>query len=239
MRVNGSGHDRTTPSVEDGDGVRVIREQRSVFSFATLAKMLAATVVVIGIAALVLSRPSRTSIERGGSKDTTPSSAAATRLPAALPTDVAAAGIRAPQRHASAHVMSSARHPDDLPSGDPNDIASYISPTDPVPTATEVIQALHDMGDHTGIGAFNPPGTSPPLRGLAVPENFELPPGYVRHHQVTDEGEPLEPILMFSPDGEIVDATGRAIRIPDDRVVPPDMAPPGLPIREITIPPSP
>jgi hypothetical protein len=135
--------------------------------------------------------------------------------------------------------MSMARNPDDLPSGDPNDIATYVSPTDPVPTMTEMIQALHDMGDHTGIGAFNPPGTSPPLRGLAVPENFMLPEGYVRHHQVTDEGEPLEPILMFSPDGVFVDASGREITIPEDRIVPPEMAPPGLPIREITIPPTP
>ena len=134
--------------------------------------------------------------------------------------------------------MSSARNPDDLPSGDPNDIASHFSPGDPAPTMTEVIQALHDMGDHTGIGAFNPPGTSPPLKGLAVPEDFELPQGYVRHHQVTDDGEPLEPILMFSPDGNFVDASGRPITIPEDRVVPPELAPPGLPIREITIPPA-
>ncbi|HSX59969.1 MAG TPA: hypothetical protein VLF18_07210 [Tahibacter sp.] len=139
--------------------------------------------------------------------------------------------------------MSSARSPDDPPSGDPDDIATYVSsrlsPTDPVPSMTEVIQAMHDMGDHTGIGAFNPPGTSPPLRGLAVPDDFELPQGYVRHHQVTDDGEPLEPILMFSPDGTFVDASGRAVAIPENRVVPPEMAPPGLPIREITIPPTP
>ena len=37
------------------------------------------------------------------------------------------------------------------------------------PTAAEVIEALQASGDHTGLGAFNPPGTSPPLQGLAVP----------------------------------------------------------------------
>ena len=134
--------------------------------------------------------------------------------------------------------MSTPPDPDSQPSGDPNDLASYLSPMDPAPTMAEVIQALHDSGDHSGIGAFNPPGTSPPLVGLAVPADFELPPGYVRHHQVTDEGEPLEPILMFSPDGVFVDAAGRAIALPPDRVVPADMAPPGLAIREITIPPA-
>lgn len=240
MPVNGDRHERTAPSVEDGDGVRVIRERRSVLSPATVVKVLAATVVVAGIATLLLSpRPSRTMTERGGGANTAPVSLAATETQVAAPVRVAATAARAPQRNAAVQAMSIARNPDDLPSGDPNDIATYVLPTDPVPTMTEMIQALHDMGDRTGIGAFNPPGTSPPLRGLAVPENFMLPAGYVRHHQVTDEGEPLEPILMFSPDGVFVDASGREITIPEDRIVPPEMAPPGLPIREITIPPTP
>jgi hypothetical protein len=155
------------------------------------------------------------------------------------PAPVAARTSRPQPRTAPMPPMEASQSPDDLPSGDPNDIATYVSATDPEPTAAEVIQALHDIGDHTGIGAFNPPGTSPPLRGLAVPEDFALPPGYVRHHQVTDEGEPLEPILMFSPDVSFVDAAGRNVPIPDSRVVPPEMAPPGLPIRIIAIPPKP
>jgi hypothetical protein len=100
----------------------------------------------------------------------------------------------------------------------------------------ELIQALRDSGITTGIAAFNPPGTSPPLVGLAVPADFVLPPGYVRHHQVTDDGELLEPILMFSPDYVFTDASGRPLAIPDNRVVPPELAPPGLPIREIEVP---
>jgi hypothetical protein len=240
MPVNGGRHDRTTPSVEDGDGVRVIRERRAVLSAAMVVKMLAAAVVVTGIAILLLSpRPSPTMTEGRGSVDTAPVTVAADEAQVAAPVRVAATVLRIPRRNAAVQAMSIARTPDDLPNGDPNDIATYVSPTDPVPTMTEMIQALHDMGDHTGIGAFNPPGTSPPLRGLAVPENFVLPEGYVRHHQVTDEGEPLEAILMFSPDGVFVDASGREITIPEDRVVPPEMAPPGLPIREITIPPTP
>lgn len=239
--MNGSGQERTTPSVKDGDGVRVIRERRSTMSAATIVTVLfAGTLVVAGIATLVLSpRPSRALAGQGSRGDSVPVAAAAAEAPVTSSGRIAVPPSRVPQRNiAAVQAMSSARPPDDLPSGDPNDIASYVSPGDPAPTMTEVIQALHDMGDHTGIGAFNPPGTSPLLQGLAVPEDFELPAGYVRHHQVTDEGEPLEPILMFSPDGTFVDASGHAIEIPEDRVVPPELAPPGLPIREITIPPA-
>ena len=105
-------------------------------------------------------------------------------------------------------------------------------------TAGEYIQALHDAGVYEGIGAFNPPGTSPPLEGLAVPPDFELPEGYVRHGQATDDGQAIEPILMFSPDYEFVDANGNPIPIPENRVVPPEYAPPGFPIRQIEIPPK-
>lgn len=113
----------------------------------------------------------------------------------------------------------------------PDDLATYIRPGDPEPTAAEVITALQQSGVRTGLGAFNPPGTSPPLDGLAVPDDFAVPEGYVRHHQVTDEGVPIEPILMFSPDFTPRDASGRAIAMPANRVVPPELAPPGLPLR--------
>jgi apolipoprotein N-acyltransferase len=69
-----------------------------------------------------------------------------------------------------------------------------------------------------------------------VPEDFVLPEGYVRHHQATDDGQRIEAILMFSPDRPPVDAANRPIAIPKDRVVPPELAPPGLPIRRIVIP---
>jgi hypothetical protein len=122
-------------------------------------------------------------------------------------------------------------------SGDPDDLARYVTPGQPPPTMGEVIARLHDAGVHTGLGAFQPPGTSPPLVGLAVPEDFPLPPGYVRHYQATDDGQRIEPILMFSPDYEFFDAQGRPIAIPADRVVPPDLAPPGLALRAIALPP--
>lgn len=105
------------------------------------------------------------------------------------------------------------------------------------PTMAEVIKRLHENGVHTGLGAFNPPGTSPPLVGLAVPKDFALPQGYVRHHQVTDDGQVIEPILMFAPGFQLYDGARQAIAMPQDRVVPPELAPPGLPLRRIVIPP--
>lgn len=115
------------------------------------------------------------------------------------------------------------------------DLRDYINDGE-VPTMAEVIQRLHDAGVHTGLGAFNPPGTRPPLVGLAVPEDFPLPEGYVRHYQATDDGQRIEPILMFAPDHVFYDAAGQPIAIPKDRVVPPEMAPSGLPIRRIVVP---
>ncbi len=119
---------------------------------------------------------------------------------------------------------------------DPDDLAAHV-PAGQAPSMVEVIQRLHQAGVHTGLGAFNPPGTSPPLVGLAVPPDFPLPDGYVRHHQTTDDGQDIEPILMFAPDRTFYDRSGRAIELPKDRVVPPEWAPPGLPIRRVVVPP--
>lgn len=127
------------------------------------------------------------------------------------------------------------RRRQDRPAAD--DLASVIVPGTPVPTMGQVIEGLHKAGIRTGLGAFNPPGTSPPLVGLAVPEDFVLPEGYVRHHQATDDGQAIEPILMYSPDYEFLDAAGQPVAIPADRVVPANHAPAGLPIRQVRIPP--
>jgi hypothetical protein len=116
------------------------------------------------------------------------------------------------------------------------DLSEFYVPGQPVPTMGEVIDRLHQAGIHSGLGAFSPPGTSPPMLGIAVPDDFPLPEGYVRHFQTTDDGQPIEAILMFSPDFEFFDASGKPIAIPENRVVPPEWAPPGLPVRMIEIP---
>lgn len=50
------------------------------------------------------------------------------------------------------------------------DLSDYVNPGKR-PTLANVIERLHQAGVRTGLGAFNPPGTRPPLVGLAVPED--------------------------------------------------------------------
>ena len=88
----------------------------------------------------------------------------------------------------------------------------------------------------TGIALFPPPGTKPIKRGIVVPENFELPPGYVRHYQSTDDGQRLPAILMFHPDFTPKGLDGQPIPIPPDRIVPPELAPKGMPVQVLTLP---
>lgn len=145
-------------------------------------------------------------------------------LQASVPTASAATGARA------------ATDPGD--GKDPTRDLSHYVPAGAKPSMQEVIGHLHAQGDYTGLGAFNPPGTRPPKVGLAVPEDYPLPPGYVRHYQATDDGQRIEPILMFAPDFQLRDAQQRAIDMPKNRVVPAELAPPGFPIRLIVIPPA-
>ena len=102
--------------------------------------------------------------------------------------------------------------------------------------AAPVIDALNRAGVHDGIAAFPPPGTDPPKSGVTVPDDVVLPEGYVRHHQTTDDGRPLPPILMFHPDYTFTDEQGTPIAIPDDRIVPPELVPPGIPFERLDVP---
>ena len=111
-------------------------------------------------------------------------------------------------------------------------------PPSPV-DAKDAILALQAAGEHTGIAAFGVPGTKPIKSGIVVPDEFELPPGYVRHYQVTDDGQQLAPILMFHPDYEFLDEHGAPVAVPADRVVPAEMAPPGLALRMLEVPDAP
>lgn len=165
-------------------------------------------------------------------------------LVAPLPAQTGAASGAGPQAASApatpqpAAQASSSSEPPRAPEGDADptrDLKSYVARGEK-PTMPEVIERLHERGIYSGLGAFPPPGTRPPMVGLAVPENFELPAGYVRHHQATDDGQRIEAILMFAPDFQLYDAAHQPIAMPKDRVVPPELAPPGLPIRRIVIP---
>lgn len=211
---------RTSSADPVGDGVRVVRREGPGARRGLLYLALAA-ILVAGVAVWLLSasRPPRDLPDDAAA----PPAADA----AAMPTSGAADAPASP---------ATARRVADATGNDPmGDLSDYVPPGE-VPTMGEVIDRLHAAGVHTGLGAFQPPGTSPPLVGLAVPEDFPLPEGYVRHYQATDDGQRIEPILMFSPDFQFFDAAGNPVPIPADRVVPPEMAPPGLPIRRIEIP---
>ena len=204
-------------------------------------------VVALGILAagvsLLASRPPVPDASGTASGAVGPTSGATGAGPVASTPGVApprtAASIVAPALPAAAGVAA-APAPDVSRVRDPNgdltpDISDYVNKGER-PTMAEVIDRLHQAGVTGGLAAFSPPGTRPPLIGLAVPEDFPLPEGYVRHYQATDDGQRIEPILMFSPDHEFVDAANQPIAIPKDRVVPPELAPPGLPIRRVVIP---
>ncbi len=231
------GPEGTAQSSTDDDCVRIIREHgpnlRPALVFAALA---------IG-AALLGYWQMRPEVKPPAAPPAQGAAPAPMAPPVAVTAPPTEQPVEAPARVPAAAAPDAPRilptSPDDARSGDLNDIANYVSPGDPEPTAAELIQALRDSGERGGIAAFNPPGTSPPLIGIAVPEDFSLPPGYVRHHQVTDDGQPIEAILMFAPDFVLRDAAGRVIPIPEDRVVPPELVPPGLALRRIEIPPPP
>ncbi|MFY0575717.1 hypothetical protein ACN28S_16360 [Cystobacter fuscus] len=82
-------------------------------------------------------------------------------------------------------------------------------------------------------------GTKPLKQGLVVPEDFELPPGYVRHYQSTDDGQPVKAILMFHPNYHPTDSKGQPVELPANRVVPMELAPPGMPLEVLELPEGP
>jgi len=221
--------DKASPSDQDGDGVRIIEHGNRGSGSALLYKLLALALAACFAFYVLKLWVNRTASDRGsnhsGQSASQISDADDMASTSTVSTTSAAAGI-----NARPHTTRAAQA-----SRDPNDLANYVAPGQ-TPKMEEVIKRLHEAGIHEGLGAFNPPGTSPPMIGLAVPDDYVLPEGYVRHFQATDDGQRVEPILMFSPDFDFFDSAGQPIAIPDNRVVPSNMAPPGLVIRPIKIP---
>jgi len=242
--VSDRGKRSATTRVGDDDGVRIVgrdaRGRRAVLWYLLLF-------VLACSAGIAVTRRQVASLPVLATKASAPPAIDGSRGPAHLPESEhhAASSTRVSGATEPVGVGYVATRPPappraaeaDEPGDTTLDLSDFIPPGEQ-PTMGEVIEELHARGIYEGLGAFPPPGTSPPLVGLAVPDDFELPPGYVRHHQTTDDGQDIEPILMFSPDYDFVDENGNPIPIPGDRVVPPDMAPPGLPIREVDIPPD-
>ena len=208
-----------------GDGVRVVNDDRSGRILRVLLVASAAVAVVTAVIIVVVRRtPSGVpSAENTRPETPTPLAPAPTgpeaRAPRAIdphaePVVRAVDRLRA-RRRAAAAAPEGAR---------------------PELDARDVIPYLRSRGATTGIAAFEPPGTDPPKAGIVVPDDFPLPEGYVRHYQSDDDGNQLPPILMFHPDYEFVDESGVPVALPESRVVPPELAPSGLPIRMLDVP---
>ncbi|HSP98093.1 MAG TPA: hypothetical protein VL049_12760 [Candidatus Dormibacteraeota bacterium] len=194
--------------------------------------LLAAAMALVAVALLLLVRPLLGARATEAARDTSAEAAAPARD-----------GTRGDQRrHPVAPPGSDTRPARPVPRGQvapPPQRAAAAGDVAPADRAAPADAGDADAGggeEPSGIALFPPPGTNPPKPGIIVPDDFELPPGYVRHHQVTDDGRPLPPILMFHPDFDWVDANGHQLELPADHVVPADLAPPGMPIQMLDVP---
>jgi len=225
--MDDSDKNNTSSFDEDGDGVRITERENGSSRSALLYKILALILVLCVVGYVGMSAINRNSAASDKLKS------AQAELNSAAENDTASSSSLEQSVTNLSNGPITARAAS--ASNDRNDLTNYVAPGQ-TPKMEDVIKQLHEAGIHEGLGAFNPPGTSPPMIGLAVPDDYVLPEGYVRHFQATDDGQRIEPILMFSPDFQFFDSAGQPIAIPENRVVPSNMAPPGLVIRPIKIP---
>jgi hypothetical protein len=211
----------------DPDGVRTFRDEQTNRRM-RLALGAVAVAIVLSCGALLL-HPTQLPQAQHEPLETTGSSAASTKPSEPGATRQAPVVRRIRAVHIDQIAPAAVVPPPESQSDEPQ----------PEVSANDLIAALKAAGETEGIAAFPPPGTDPIKSGIVVPEDFQLPEGYVRHYQATDEGERLEAILMFSPDYEFFDDAGERIALPEDRIVPREMAPAGLPIRMLEPPSSP
>jgi hypothetical protein len=234
--------ERDTNRRESGsvrDGIRIIDKRAPRSGRTTVVAATVFALMIGAVVTLVLNRPSATP-DVPKANDTVHSagdqrSASERRAPIAT---------RREPRRAAATAESEAPVPDDAirqaaesyPEAPERDAAEARRMED---AAQKMLEAAREAGATEGIAAFPPPGTNPIKLGIVVPRDFEVPEGYIRHFQITDDGRRVEPILMFSPDYEFVDANGQPMAIPEDGIVPADMAPAGMPVRNLPMPKNP
>jgi hypothetical protein len=144
----------------------------------------------------------------------------------------------APVRVRGAHVVARRRAEPAVPveaEGEPS-AAPKAPAARPEIDAADYIDVLRADGETAGLAAFPPPGTNPPRSGVVVPEEYDLPEGFARHHQTTDDGKRLAPVLVLAPEYDLIDEAGERVDLGGDRIVPPEFAPPDLPVEMLEIP---
>jgi hypothetical protein len=235
---------RAGTSRRDADGVRITadpaaRKQPLVLVAALAVAALAAVALARLLLPTATTRAEPASAGAHAAPATGDAPAAGTPSPRGARVRVARSGAPAPPAGTPARPPSARSTPTaggaDAPAAGEPVAANAAARRDASPTHEEPPFTIGAPG--SGIEVFPKPGTDPLRLGLVVPDDFELPEGYVRHFQVTDDGRTLEPILMFHPDYEFFDEDGRPIELPADLVVPPELAPPGLPLRALEPPP--
>jgi hypothetical protein len=221
------------PRIRRGeDGVRVI-ENAPWRRFAWLASVAIGTPILLVVVAVVVIRLSAPAPVIAPPPAPAPVLAAQHPRP---PSERTATGSRepagrrgAPRRRTAGPRADTAQPPVSPPA---SDVAREELEVD----AADAIQVLRDEGVTHGIAAFGLPGTDPPKPGVIVPDDFALPEGFVRHYQTTDDGEQLPAVLTVHPDYDLVDAAGHVVPRPPDGIVPPELAPDGLPIEILEVP---
>jgi hypothetical protein len=249
---------RPTPERRvDADGVRVFEDGRArrdarVRRLVSMTAVAAAAIVVLSASAVRLLRPHNPDTRDGsvsgheGVSATRPglplpagqgdrASGVASPVPLAKPASgqrpsPGAGPARSAREEGAAAATATERAPDPTSPADQRDDSLLAD------LVRGAIDGLRAHGKPEGLAVFPPKGTNPPKAGLVVPDDYQLPEGYVRYYQITDEGQRLEPILMFSPDYAFMGPDGKPVALPADGIVPPEMAPPGLPLRTLVLP---
>lgn len=197
----------------DADGVTRVEQRRAGVGAWLVGLAGVFTVGCIALSLWLASSPGETEGEPPEVSAPPPSTPAAQPAPAAP--------VRVATRPSAPPAARPAVVPAPVEEPEPEDFASALGE--------------EPMGEKTGLALFVP-GTKPIKKGIVVPEGIELPPGYMRHYQTTDDGQMLEPILMFHPDYQPLDDNGQPVPLPENRVVPAEMAPPGMPIQMLDVP---
>jgi hypothetical protein len=203
-------------SREQSDGVKIVAApgvRKSVW-------LIAAATALVALAVLVLALVGREPVE-----------VASAPAPSALQPEAVAITAPPPAAHEAPHDSEAEKPVSRVASR-----RRAASPIEPAPPSHDDVPfSLGKPGVASGIELFPAHGTKPTKIGIVVPDDFELPEGYVRHFQATDDGALLPAVLLFHPDYEWVDDAGNVIEMPPDRVVPPELAPPGLPIQMLEL----